>query len=53
MSESQFNKIPILTGSADYARWVLAIKGYAKMYGFWGVLNGQNKIDEEIGRAHV
>ena len=46
MSESQFNKIPILTGSADYARWALAIKGYSKMFGFWHVLDGQDKIEE-------
>jgi len=39
-SESLFSKIPVLSNSSEYVKWALAIKGYARMFEFWDVLNG-------------
>jgi len=32
--------IPVLSNSSEYAKWALAIKGYARMFEFWDILNG-------------
>ena len=41
MSEnSQYAHLPILSGSKDYAKWSLAIKGQAKLTSIWRVYAG-------------
>jgi hypothetical protein len=41
MSESsQFARLPILSGSKDYALWSLAIKGQAQLSNIWRVYSG-------------
>ena len=41
MSEnSQYARLPILSGSKDYAKWSLAIKGQAKLTNIWRVYAG-------------
>ena len=45
-SFSSLSRIPILTGSTDYARWSLAIKNAAMMADVWEYLNGTETYPE-------
>ena len=45
-SFSSLSRIPILTGSTDYARWSLAIKNAAMMADVWEYLDGTETCPE-------
>ena len=45
-SFSSLSRIPVLTGSTDYARWSLAIKNAAMMADVWEYLNGTETYPE-------
>ena len=43
-SNSQFSRLPILTGSKDYALWSLAIKNQARLLDIWSIYNGTRLV---------
>ena len=43
-SNSQFSRLPILTGSKDYALWSLAIKNQARLLNIWSIYNGTRLV---------
>ena len=45
-SFSSLSRIPVLTGSTDYARWSLAIKNAAMMADVWEYLDGTETCPE-------
>ena len=47
-SFSSLSRIPVLTGSTDYARWSLAIKNAAMMADVWEYLDGSETYPDPV-----
>ena len=51
-SFSSLSRIPILTGSTDYARWSLVIKNAAMMADVWEYLDGTETYPKVAAKDH-